>query len=68
MQTESANGAPGIGLAMDRDTPASGGESPSSLTRRWPVRRSDLEVFLSADTQNDRAGHGRLETERDGST
>ena len=35
--------------------------------RRWPVRRSDLEAFLSADTPNDRAGRGRHETDRAGS-
>lgn len=36
--------------------------------RRWPVRRSDLEVFLSANTRTTGRGRGRLETERDSST
>jgi hypothetical protein len=36
--------------------------------RRWPVRRSDLEVFLSANTTTTGRGRGRLETERDSST
>jgi hypothetical protein len=39
----------------------------SARPRRWPVRRSDLEVFLSADAPNDRKGPVRLQTERDSS-
>jgi hypothetical protein len=36
--------------------------------RRWPVRRSDLELFLSADAREHRQGEGvdqALETEQD---
>ena len=35
--------------------------------RRWPVRRSDLEVFLAADTANDQTTSGRREPDRDSS-
>jgi hypothetical protein len=40
---------------------------PGRGPRRWPVRRSDLEVFLSADARKQRArpvDHA-LETEQD---
>jgi hypothetical protein len=39
----------------------------SAGPRRWPIPRSDLEAFLSTDNPNDRAGRGRLETDRAGS-
>jgi hypothetical protein len=39
----------------------------SAGPRRWPVRRSDQEAFLSTDNPSDRAGCRRLETDRPGS-
>jgi hypothetical protein len=39
----------------------------SAGPRRWPVRRSDQKAFLSTDNPSDRAGCGRLETDRAGS-
>jgi hypothetical protein len=50
-----------------RQLNASSRPQQSAGPTRWPVRRSALEGFLSTDNSNDRAGRGRLETDRAGS-
>src|ERR1700733_3523232 len=59
-----------VGLMVGQLDERDNMQTESAMGQRASASRwtSDLEVFLSADTQNDRAGHGRLETERDSST
>jgi hypothetical protein len=60
----SADDAP---LDRTRDNRSASRPMPGR-SRRWPVRRSDLELFLSADAREHRQGEGvdqALETEQD---